>query len=230
MTHARKVPFPNGELSADEKLRLAVQGQHPAVAYFCTLFIFVLDMTTKMKEGIFMQKKQKIYAVRVITTAAMLAALSAVVGIVCKNLFTFNIYYRITFENAPVILSGLLFGPAVGGAVAVCADTVSCLLSTNPAVNPIITCGAAAVGVLSGAVPYIIRKKGPTQTAVAIALAHLIGQVGIKSVAKMKLGMPWQGIFIGMGISLAVGILEFWLIHWLRSQKALAEFMGGNGK
>jgi uncharacterized membrane protein len=39
---------------------------------------------------------------RVLTIAAMLTAISVVIGIVCKNFLTFNIYYRITFENLPV--------------------------------------------------------------------------------------------------------------------------------
>ena len=46
-----------------------------------------------------MQKKQGLKVTKVLTTAALLAALSAVIGIVCKNLFTFNIYYRLTFEG-----------------------------------------------------------------------------------------------------------------------------------
>ena len=38
-----------------------------------------------------MQKNKRRMTTRVLTTAALLAALSAVIGIVCKNLFTFNI-------------------------------------------------------------------------------------------------------------------------------------------
>lgn len=168
---------------------------------------------------------------RVLTTAALLAALSAVIGILCKNLFTFNIYYRITFENAPVILSGLLYGPVVGAMVGLCADAVSCLMSSNPALNPIISLGAAAVGVLSGLVPMVLRRGVRLQTGVAVFLAHLIGQVGIKSIGKMLyFGMPWQGIFIGLGISAVVGVMEFMLISWMRSGKALVRFMGGEKK
>ncbi len=163
-----------------------------------------------------MSKKQKSSAVRVITTAAMLAAISAVIGIVCKNLFTFNVYYRFTLENAPIILSGLLFGPVVGAAVGVCADTVSCLMSTNPALNPIISLGAASVGIVSGLAPVIMKKKGVVQTSLAVALAHLIGQVGIKSVAKMVyFGMPFYGIFVGLAFSALAAVLEVLIIKWL---------------
>jgi len=162
-------------------------------------------------------------SVRILTAAAMLTALSVVIGILCKNFFTFNVYYRITFENLPIILCGILFGPAVGAMSGACADVVSCLCSTNPAVNPLITLGAVCVGLISGLVPKIIVKKScPTQYAVAVALAHLIGQVGIKSVAKMIwFGMPAYGIFIGLGISLFVGTAEFFMIKWIMTKTPL---------
>ena len=177
-----------------------------------------------------MQKNKRRMTTRVLTTAALLAALSAVIGIVCKNLFTFNIYYRLTFENAPIILGGLLYGPVVGAMIGICADAVSCLMSTNPALNPIISLGAAAVGLISGLVPKIVRRGVRVQTATAVVLAHLIGQVGIKSIAKMiYFGMPWQGIFLGLGFSVIVGIMECLLLCWMRSNKSLVKFMGGDG-
>lgn len=177
-----------------------------------------------------MQKNKGRMATRVLTTAALLAALSAVIGIVCKNLFTFNIYYRLTFENAPIILAGLLYGPVVGAMVGICADAVSCLMSSNPALNPIISLGAASVGLISGLIPKIIRRGVKVQTATAVVLAHLIGQVGIKSIAKMiYFGMPWQGIFLGLGFSVVVGIMECLLLCWMRSNKSLVKFMGGDG-
>ena len=173
-----------------------------------------------------MQKNKGRMATRVLTTVALLAALSAVIGIVCKNLFTFNIYYRLTFEHAPIILAGLLYGPVVG----ICADAVSCLMSSNPALNPIISLGAASVGLISGLIPKIIRRGVKVQTATAVVLAHLIGQVGIKSIAKMiYFGMPWQGIFLGLGFSVVVGIMECLLLCWMRSNKSLVKFMGGDG-
>ncbi len=174
-----------------------------------------------------MQKKSGLAVTRVLTSAALLAALSAVIGIICKNLFTFGIYYRITFENLPVILAGLLYGPVAGALVGVCADAVSCLMSTNPALNPIISLGAAAVGVLAGLVPLVFRRGIRWQTGAAVVLSHLVGQVAIKSVGKMLyFGMPWQGIFIGLGFSAFAGTVEFFLLCWLRSNKSLARWMG----
>ncbi len=164
--------------------------------------------------------------IKKIAIAAMLMALSVVIGIVCKNLLTFNIYYRITFENLPVILGACLFGPWYGAAVGVGADLVSCLLSTNPNVNPIISVGALAVGLCAGVVArYVIRKKCALQTALAVAAAHLVGQVGIKSVGKMiYFGMPWYGIFIGLGVSVFVGIVEIFVINYIRNNEQMMSF------
>ena len=77
--------------------------------------------------------------VKVLTLTAMLIAMSVVIGILCKNWLTWNIYYRFTLENLPIFFAAIAFGPFVGAAAGVLADLVSCLCSTNPAVNPIIS-------------------------------------------------------------------------------------------
>jgi hypothetical protein len=101
-------------------------------------------------------------------------------------------------------------------------------MSINPALNPIIALGAAAVGALAGVAPLVFRRSTRLQTALAVVLAHLVGQVGIKSIGKMLyFGMPWQGIFIGLGISALVGCAEFFILCWMRSNKSLEKWIGG---
>jgi ECF transporter S component (folate family) len=162
-------------------------------------------------------RKKQIYR---LTFAAMMVAMSVVIGIVCKNFFTFLVYYRLTFENLPIILAGYILGPVYGGAVALCADTISCLCSTNPSLNPVISLGAIAVGVISGLVPRLAKKDNAPVLVITVSLAHLIGQVAIKSVGKMiYFGMPWQGIFIGIGFSAIAGALEYFLIRTLTKNR-----------
>ena len=104
-------------------------------------------------------------------------------------------------------------------------------MSTNPALNPIISLGAGMVGLMAGLASRMIPRGVCMQTAVAVLLAHLIGQVGIKSIGKiLYFGMPWQGIFLGLGFSAVVGVMEFLLISWMRSNKSLVRFMGGAQK
>ncbi len=169
---------------------------------------------------------------RALTLAAMLTAMSVVIGILCKNFLTFNIYYRITFENLPVIFAAILFGPFMGAAVGVCADLVSCLCSSNPVVNPIISIGALAVGLLAGLISHHIsfRSENP-RIALSVAAAHLVGQVIIKSIGKILwYAMPWYGVFIGLGFSVVIGVLEFFAIRYLMNHSALASEIGKLGK
>ena len=133
-----------------------------------------------------MSEKQKngLRNVRVLTTAAMLGALSVVIGIFCKNFLNFgNGMFRVTFENFPIIMSGILFGPAVGAAVGIVSDMISYFLSTQSfAISPIVTLGAALIGAVSGIVShYIIKKRGVWQVVITVLAAHVIGSIIIKT-------------------------------------------------
>ncbi len=164
--------------------------------------------------------------VRTLTLSAMLMASSVVIGILCKNFFTFGIYYRITFENLPILLCGMLFGPVMGMLAGAGADIISCLCSTNPNVNPVITLGAMTVGLLAGLCFRMIPKTHPRLRLIAaVAISHLIGQVAIKSVAKILFfGMPFFGCFIGLGISAVVGTLEALAIRLLLQKRIFANY------
>ena len=149
-----------------------------------------------------MSKKQKngLRNVKVLTTAAMLGALSVVIGIFCKNFLNFgNGLFRVTFENFPIILSGILFGPAVGAAVGIVSDMVSYFLSTQSfAISPIVTLGAALVGAVSGIVSnYIIKKRGAVRTIISTLVAHTIGSLLVKT----------AGIYYHFGMSYGMLLL-----------------------
>ena len=115
----------------------------------------------------------------------MLTAMSVVIGIFCKNFLNFGGgLFRVTFENLPIILSGILFGPVVGAVVGVASDLVSYLLSAQVyPPNLVVTFGAAVIGFVSGIVSrVIVKKRGYSQIIVAGISAHLLGSVIIKSV------------------------------------------------
>ena len=137
-------------------------------------------------EVFYMSKQQKngLRNVKVLTTAAMLGALSVVIGIFCKNFLNFgNGLFRVTFENFPIIFSGILFGPAVGAVTGIVSDMVSYFLSTQSfAISPIVTLGAALVGAVSGIVSnYIIKKRGAVRVTVSVLAAHAIGSLIVKT-------------------------------------------------
>ena len=133
-----------------------------------------------------MQKRRSVFKkVITLTTAAMLTALSIVIGIFCKNFLNFGMgLFRITFENFPIILSGIMFGPWVGAFVGIASDVLSYVLSTQSlAITPVVTLGAALVGAVSGVVShYVVKKDGMPRIIISVLTAHLAGSVIVKSI------------------------------------------------
>ena len=131
------------------------------------------------------KNKSALSSITTITTSAMLVAMSVVIGIFCKTFLNFGLgLFRITFENLPIILSGVLFGPVVGGLVGASSDLVSYLLSGQAyPLNLVVSLGAMSVGIVSGAVSkYIIKKRGTAQIILSGAAAHIIGSMIIKPI------------------------------------------------
>ena len=115
----------------------------------------------------------------------MLTAISVVIGIFCKTLLNFDGgLFRITFENLPIIMSGIMFGPIVGGLVGAATDIISYLLSPQIyAINIVVTIGATAVGVVSGFFArYIFKKRGYVRLICPSILAHIVGSMIIKPI------------------------------------------------
>lgn len=167
--------------------------------------------------------------VKVITICAMLIAMGVVIGILCKNFLTFSIYYRFTLENLPVFFAAIAFGPFAGAAVGICEDVISCLCSSNPVVNPIITVGAMAVGLFSGFISHHISFKNDNlRIGLSVLVGHLVGQVAIKSIAKILMfGMPWWGTFIGLGFSIVAGTIEFIALRLLFRNSGVQQALKG---
>lgn len=149
-------------------------------------YIPPLSRYVEGKEDFFMKKgRNALKTAKIMTLSAMLVAMSVVIGIFCKSFMNFSMgLFRITFENLPIILSGILFGPWVGGAVGICSDVVSYLFSGQVyPLNPIVSLGALAVGVVSGIMAkYVVRKRGTAQIIVSAAAAHVVGSMIIKPI------------------------------------------------
>ncbi len=113
--------------------------------------------------------------------AAILAAMSLVLGKFLQIPNPFQEFIRISFENLPVLLAGLSMGPIVGALVGTVADLLGCALY-GYSINPIITVGAASVGLVSGFLShYVVKKPLLARVIVSAVSAHLVGSVLIKS-------------------------------------------------
>ena len=165
-------------------------------------------------------------SVRALTIAALLTAMSMVIGIFCKNYLNFGGgLFRVTFENLPIILSGILFGPIVGGIVGAATDLISYFLSSQiyPP-NLIVTFGAMSVGFVSGLFSrYVVKKPSYSQIIVSGMAAHIVGSMIIKS----------AGLFVFYGhavlwrIPLYLGIapIEIMLICMLHKNNAFRKIL-----
>lgn len=116
---------------------------------------------------------------RVLLLMSLFAALSIVFG----KLLAFNIgdMIRISFENLPILFSGIFLGPVYGMVTGVAADLLGCLI-VGYAINPVITLGAAVIGFSSG---LIFRLTRPFPAALriftAVTVAHVLGSLVIKT-------------------------------------------------
>ena len=117
---------------------------------------------------------------KVLAAVAMLTAIS----IVCGKYLAINLgnVIRISFENLPIIFAGMAFGPVSGILCGVSADLIGCIL-VGYGINPLVTIGAAVIGLISGVIPRIFKRL-PLSISVSLTvlLSHLIGSVLIKTV------------------------------------------------
>ncbi len=117
---------------------------------------------------------------KVLVTAAFFSTIS----FVCGKFLAFNVgdTLRFSFENLPIILSGMLFGPMVGAVTGLAADIIGCILR-GYTINPIVTFAAAFIGFSSGLV-FDLSKKIRINLGIIITVlfCHITGSVIIKTV------------------------------------------------
>lgn len=113
--------------------------------------------------------------------AGILTAMSIILGKFLQIPNPFQEIIRISFENLPIMLSAFCLGPIAAAAVGAVADLIGCLLY-GYSINPIITLGAASVGLVSGFISeYIVKKPLVLKIITCEAAAHTVGSVLIKS-------------------------------------------------
>jgi len=159
---------------------------------------------------------------RVLVISALFIAMSIVLG----KYLAFNIgtSIRISFENLPLLMAGIFFGPFIGAAVGAGADLIGCLM-VGYAINPVITLGAALIGFVSGFMAILLSKMKPLpRTAFSVLAAHAAGSMLVKSIGMFfYFNTPIQVLLMRIPLYLGIGILEFYIIHLLLKNKAFSE-------
>ncbi len=182
------------------------------------------------KEDFFMTANKKTAAsenlklfgnTRVLVISALFIAMSIVLG----KLLAFNIgdSIRVSFENLPVLMAGIFFGPFVGAAVGAGADIIGCLI-VGYSINPVITLGAASIGFVSGLVSMLVFKdKLLPSTACSVLTAHAVGSMAIKSIGLyVYYHTPIQVLMLRIPLYIGIGILETYIIYLLLKNKAFS--------
>ena len=167
------------------------------------------------------RKKVIFGSLKVMVAAALLAAMSIVCGKYLK--IPVGDIMRFSFENLPILLAGMAFGSAVGVITGVLADLVGCLM-VGYAINPIVTLGAAAIGLLGGLV-YKLCAKLPLiiRTLVTVVSSHLVGSVIIKTFGLAKFySIPFFELMLWRTLNyVIVAALEFVIIYFVMKNKAV---------
>ena len=146
------------------------------------------------------------------------AALFASLSIVCGKYLAIPVgqILRFSFENLPILLAGMAFGPVAGAVTGVVADLVGCLM-VGYEINPIVTLGAACIGLTGGLLYWLCKKLPlPLRTGISVFGAHLIGSVVIKTFGLSQFyAMPFFVLMGWRGLNyLIVGVLE-WILLWI---------------
>ena len=111
---------------------------------------------------------------------------------------------RFSFENLPIVLAGVAFGPIAGAAVGIVADILGCVL-VGYGINPLVMIGAATIGAVSGIFRYLFNKPGGVSLLLKIICAeiaaHLVGSVIVKTIGlsawydmKLEILMLWRAL------------------------------------
>lgn len=128
--------------------------------------------------------KKSFVSAKALAALAMLSAISIVAG---KYLaVSAGEFMRFSLENLPLLFAGIAFGPFAGALVGIVADITGCLL-VGYTINPILTVGAALIGLSSG-VLWRLFKTLPlsVRVALSVGVSHLVGSVIVKSA-----GLSW---------------------------------------
>ena len=165
---------------------------------------------------------------RALCLAALLAAMSLILGKFLQIPTPFSELVRISFENLPVILAGLCLGPLGGAMTGAVADLVGCL-AYGYSINPIITAGAASVGLVAGLFGVLLSGAPVLMRVAAAALGgHIVGSLFIKTaglaawyLASYNMGY-WE-LFAWRCISYAIiATLEIVLLYLLLRHRGLS--------
>ncbi len=159
--------------------------------------------------------------------ALVFCALLAAMTMIFKRFAVFNIdWLRLSLENTPVLLSGILFGPVWGMITGIVGDLIGCVFC-GYTVNLLITLGMGLAGGVCGLI-YRNSKWAPTLARLILAVygGHILGNLVVKSIGlNLMFGTPWQSLLLRIPTYLIIGVAEVFIFTVLLTNKAFVKQM-----
>ena len=161
-------------------------------------------------------------SLKIMVGSALLVAMSIICGKYLK--IPVGEIMRFSFENLPILLAGIAFGPVAGGVCGLLADIIGCFL-VGYAINPIVTVGAVCIGIFGG-VLYRVFKFLPyaVRLLLTVTLSHTVGSVLIKTFGLAKFySIPFFELMLWRALNyLIVAALEFLILYFVMKNKSVA--------
>ncbi len=155
---------------------------------------------------------------KLLARLAVLAAVSIILG----KFLSIKIepWGRLSFENLTILLGGFAYGPLAGALCGIVADLLGCVLY-GYAINPIITLGAAAVGLMAGF--FGTRGVMPVPHLwLSVLLGHILGSCIIKSVGiYVFYSTPLETLALRVPFYIVSGGLEYLILGIIFRTKTL---------
>ena len=156
---------------------------------------------------------------RTLTVLALLIAMSIVLSWVLSISTGF---VRFNLGSLPVLLAGIVFGPGAGFAVGALADIIGGILA-GYAINPLITLGAASIGLVGGwlwQTLHILRLG--QRLLLSVVAAHVVGSIVINSLAlHIFYGYAWSVLAARVPNALILTAVNTVLLRLLMENKAV---------
>lgn len=164
---------------------------------------------------------------RLLTIMALLIAMSIVFS---RVLSISTGFVRFNLGSLPVLLAGILFGPAAGFAVGALADIIGGVLA-GYAINPLITLGAGSIGLVGGWLWHsaALREHNINlRLACSVLAAHIVGSMIINSIAlRVFYGYAWAVLAARIPNALALTVANTVLLRILLENRTLLSIAKG---
>lgn len=168
------------------------------------------------------EKKKGLHSAIVITCSGLLTAASVVLATLAKYFFGEGAL-RFTIECLPIFIGAFAFGPLVGGAIAVGADLISCVIA-GMAPNPLIAAGSFFIGLTAGICYKLFFRKHPRmRMMLAVFAGHIIGSMIIKSLALHIYYNMGPIVFLRVPIYIGIATIEYITLSVLFKSKAIEQ-------